>query len=202
VALATGCDDESDALAGSPHESGGGASTTGASGGAGGDAGTGKSGAGAGGTGGDSGPCDCGDDPSFVHVPLECAEQHGLITTFQHDLAMYTDEDWQFGSPYYLLHGTCDEGYRTLEFSEAQENAGISTYDPTGNLVYRAYGQYSGPDPVCTRAPDSNFGNFGIGSVDPAESCTYCLVDSYWDDSLGGAPAEYDTTPCTPSDLE
>ncbi len=206
AALAVGCSD--DASTSSPDANGGTGGATDTAGGAAGatDAIGGVAGAteAIGETAGAVGAkgCDCGDNPDFVHVPLECAQQHGLITTFEDDLKDFQDGTHQLGTPYYVLHGACDDGYRTLEFSEATENGGIYSYDSEGNLVYRSYGPYSSPDPVCIDPPDTNFGDFGIGAVNPAEGCTYCLVDSHWDESLGGAPAEYDTTPCTPADLD
>lgn len=193
TALAIGCDDDNDSVASLPDENGGVSGDGGTSG-----AGSDKA------SPGEGGLCDCGSDPRFVHVPLECAEEHGLITTFEDDLKAFQRGTHQLGIPYYVLHGACDDGYRTLEFSEATENGGVTTYDPLGKLVYRSYGPYSSPNPVCTHAPDSSFGDFGIGLGNPAQGCTYCLVDSDRE-GIGGAPPndpEYDTQPCSPAELE
>ena len=78
--------------------------------------------AGEGSSGGEPPVSDCGDDSSFVHVPLDCACPAGLCTTLAEDLQEYVDGP--FGWPYFVLRGTCAAGYQVLSYSEACENGG------------------------------------------------------------------------------
>ena len=116
--------------------------------------------------------CDCGDNPSFVHVPLDCACKAGLCSTL--DLSMQGNYD-DLGWPYYVLFGTCASGYHQLRYYEACENGGHATYDAQGQLAYSSHGPYGTAPAVCG-PNDSGFGDFGIGEEDPARDCHYCLV--------------------------
>jgi len=145
---------------------------------------SGAMGGGEAGAGGAEPFCDCGDDPAFVHVPLDCACRAGLCSTLDFDPKQHKDYD-NLGWPYVVLYGTCAGGYHTLEYSEACENAGTTTYDPQHKLVYSSYGPYGSAPAVC--GPNAgDFGSFGIGEEDPARDCTYCVAAAQ-DDAAGGA---------------
>ena len=153
--------------------------------------------AGDGGSGGEQPICDCGDDPRFVHVPLDCACAAGLCTTLAEDLPRYVDG--QFGWPYYALRGTCASGHQMLLYDEACENSGARTYDAQGNLVYSSYGPYGNADAVCGPGLDSAFGDFGIGTENPAKDCTFCLLSYGNEDGVGAGGAAADS--CIDDDL-
>jgi|GEM_PF-6539388 len=199
VAVAAACNDADrlpTAAAGSPSsEAGAGGAGEGGTthrGGQAGDGGAGHSGttpnAGQAGEGGSAGvpvTCDCGDDPSFVHAPLDCACAAGLCTTLDEDLKQ--DFDRLLGWPYIVLRGTCAGGYQVLDHHEACENGGRRTYDAQGKLVYSSYGPYGAPLAVCESRRDAIFGDFGIGAEDPAKDCQLCVLTHANDDGAGGA---------------
>jgi hypothetical protein len=106
--------------------------------------------------------------------------------------------------PYYVLLGTCDDGYRTLRYEEATEQGRQRTYDADGRMVYDRFDGISSSSCVST-----------IG-MDPAKNCAYCLVTANdehvpgIDETSGGAAGasgapyypESLTAPCDPALLE
>lgn len=171
-------------------------------------------GGGAGGAGGAPASCDCGDDASRVRVALDCACEHGLCSTFASDLARYQSQN-NWGEPYYVLLGTCAQGYRQLRYGEASEQSGTRTYDASGMMVFDQHGGYYSPPEVCGFDEDEGgLGTITIGSEDPAEACEYCLVVAHdprtWGGGgeggggEGGAPfyEESLTPPCPPEELD
>jgi hypothetical protein len=158
----------------------GGTTQEGGAGGVGGSAG----GAGAGGA---DGLCDCGDDPDFIHAPLECACGNGECGTLDASPKFKSGNGDAFGWPYIVLYGTCASGHRVIQYSEACENGGRTVYDQQGQLAYSSYGPY-GVAPAQCRQRGNGFGNFGIGESDPSEDCDYCVL--FWEaDGAGGADA-------------
>jgi hypothetical protein len=157
--------------------------------------------------GSDSDPsCDCGDDVNDAHVPLECACGSGQCSTFETTLERYRAPS-SFGSPFYVLLGSCSGGYRKLVYEEALEQAGESTFDAEGALVYSRFGGYSPTVPeACGFAEAPSLGAVVIGE-DPSQDCDYCLVVAE-EGGVGGASngepsyPESTTAPCTPSLLE
>lgn len=213
VTLTTmGCSDDDDAPAGPKGGSAGqgAGGEAGANGGTGGTTLIGGAGGQAGGAGEGGGAgalaCDCSQDDNSAHVPLECACAAGLCSTLEHDLAAYPES---LGEAYYLLLGSCADGYRTLRYEEAQEQGGTRTYDSTGHMVYESRGPYVSVPTAC--GFDFSFGELVIGE-NPAQGCSYCLVSAR-DNGEGGAggqggtagePAypESATAPCTPEQLQ
>jgi hypothetical protein len=186
VGASAGCSDDDD----SPGSAG-----TAGSGGAGGkqsvggtaEGGTAEGGAGGGGGAGGALQCDCGDDVDRAAVPLECACAAGLCTTFEDDLVTY--RSGRFGSPFYVLLGTCASGYRTLSYQEAfGEQGGRRTYDAQGRMVFDLFGGYSGVVPdACGFDDGFSLGTVTIGE-DPSKSCRYCLLAG--DDAGADQPGE------------
>ena len=181
-AVAAACSDSvpEGADGGSPGRAG----TGGATDGEGGDRGlAGHGHAGEGGSAGAPLDCDCGDDPNFIHVPLECACAAGLCTTLTEDLQTFGK---YLGWPYMVLRGTCAAGYQVLANREACENGRRQTYDADGKLVYSSYGPYGGAPDVCSPRVDSAFSDFGIGAEDPAKDCQFCVLAHDGDGGAGG----------------
>ncbi len=148
-------------------------------------------------------PCDCGDDPNDVHVPLDCACEHDLCSTFADDLELYQTSN--VVRPSYVLLGTCDGGYRTLSYAQAGEQSGTRTYAASGDMVYDSHGGYY-PAPSACGVEGDGLGHITIGDEDPATGCALCLLVGA-DDGQGGAGGtpyypELQTPPCTPADLE
>jgi len=99
------------------------------------------------------------------------------------DLA--TLEGYPTGVPYEIRFGSCASGHSKLEWEEALENSGRSTYDSDDMLVYRHNGGYisgfdvrgySGPRVGCD---DPGLGSYQIGPSDPASDCTYCSITRF-----------------------
>jgi hypothetical protein len=214
LATMGGCGDDDQA----PAAGGAGAGGEGGSGAKAGKAvdhgGAGAGGAGAGGAGaGGEAPCDCGPDVNDARIPLACACDAGLCTTFDEDLARY-QTDPQLGEPYYVLLGTCDDGYRTLSYEEATEQSRRRTYAADGRMVYDQFGGYGTQIPkACGFSEDFGLGSSTIGE-DPSKNCEYCLVTAT-DEGVGGGGAgggagasgspyypESLTAPCEPALLE
>lgn len=153
--------------------------------------------AGAGGkqTGGEQAVCDCGDDPMFIHAPLDCACEAGLCTTLDPNPQFDRDQQFQHGLPYVVLFGRCASGHHVLSHMEACENQGRQVFDENGQLVYSSYGPYGSPPEVCGPR-DFGTGNFGIGESDPSESCDYCvLAEDYGiDDAIQGTGGAADAS--------
>lgn len=191
------CDDSDDrpgGAAGSPAAGAGGGGAAGES--------AGRSQVGGGGDGREPSACDCGEDPRFVHVPLDCACAAGLCTTLDEDLQQEFDR--LLGWPYTVLRGTCASDYHVLWHQEACENAGARTYDAQGKLVYSSYGPYGSPPAVCNPHVDSSFGDFGIGAEDPAKDCQFCLLaygDLAGDGGAGGTSGSASFESCIADDL-
>lgn len=153
--------------------------------------------------------CDCGELVHNAQIPLSCACAAGLCTTFEQDVARYRAEPVRIPSPYYVLLGTCADGYRTIKYENALENSGESTYDADGNLVFRRDRGYEGVVPeACGFETKFLSGNITIGE-DPAPECSYCMLVTDDASANGAAGAGNDprypargTAPCDPSDLE
>ena len=140
-----------------------------------------------------------------AHVPLACACAADLCPTFEARLTEYQAPN-RFGWPYYVLLGTCADGHRKLRFAEALEQAGESTFDDDGALVYSQFGGYDGEVPAaCGFEQEPGLGSITIGE-DPAQDCEYCLVAGMdlGAGGVGNEPAyqELDTPPCDPKQLE
>jgi hypothetical protein len=136
---------------------------------------------GAGGEAGSETGCSCTDEmDSSFRLTLGCACSVGLCTSLVADLA--TLDAYPLGEPYEILFGSCASGYNTLDWEEALENGGRSTYGPDDQLVFRRTGGYAyGFDIVGNRQPELECDGAGttsyqVGSSDPASDCTYCLV--------------------------
>jgi len=192
LATTAGCsgdDDEAPAVAGRGGTTAGGQVATGAT--------AGKAAAQGGAGAGGEESCVCGSKLDHGTIPLECACDAGLCTTFEDDLARYQSAP-QLGLPYYVLLGTCDDGYRTLRHEEATEQGRQRTYDAEGRMVYDRFDGISPSSCVTT-----------IGT-DPAKNCAYCLVTANDDETSGGAAGasgapfypESLTAPCDAALLE
>jgi hypothetical protein len=136
------------------------------------------------GGGGNTITCDCGDE-RIPRIPLECACDAGLCSTFEEDLVRYQDPGL-FGSPYYVLLGTCKDGYRSLSFEEATEQSGRRVFDGEGRMVYDTRVSIGASLPaICGADKPSPSPSVDIGE-DPAPECTYCLLAG--DDEGAGVP--------------
>jgi hypothetical protein len=156
--------------------------------------------------------CDCGADVNAAAIPLACACEAGLCTTFAEDLAMY-QRPGHLADPNYVLLGTCDGGYRTLRYEEATEQSRQHTYDADGHMVYDRFGGYGPLDmpKACGFAEQLSLGSVTVGD-DSSKNCSYCLVTAHDEgvgEGAGGAGAsaspyypESLTAPCDPSLLE
>jgi hypothetical protein len=146
---------------------------------------------GEGGAGGADGLCDCGDDPMFIHAPLECACANGECETLDPNPKFESEPDsYQFGRPFVVLYGTCASGHRVIAHQQACENRGRAVYDEQGQLVYSSYGPYGSPPAQC-RQRGVGIGDFGIGESDPSQDCDYCVIVWYDErlQGMGGADA-------------
>ena len=148
--------------------------------------GAGAGGSGGAGAGGDGPLCDCGDDPSFIHAPLECACRAGYCDTLDPNPKFQGGYDFGYGWPYVILFGRCTSGHHVVSYGEACENGGRSVYDERGQLAYKSYGPYGNPPAICAQQGDG-FGNFGIGENDPSEDCDYCVLGTHDDPVASGA---------------
>jgi len=160
--------------------------------------------------------CDCGTDVDAAKIPLACACEAGLCTTFADDLAKYQRSDY-LAFPNYVLLGTCDDGYRTLSYEQATEDARRLTYDADGHMVYDRFDGYGGVEMPkgCGFTTHLSLGSSTVGE-DPSKNCSYCLVTANDEHVPGigeanggaggasGAPyyPQSRTPPCDPALLE
>lgn len=132
----------------------------------------------AGGLGGGAGgapTCDCGDNVEDAKVPLECVCEGGVCEpSFDEVREKY--QGGKFGTPYYVLLGTCADGYRSLSYEEALENAGRTVFDSDGRMVFDRFSGYGDSVPEACGFEGSGLGSVTIGE-DPSHDCTYCLLD-------------------------
>lgn len=189
ASVAVGCgrdDDDTGELngggaAGSNAESPGGGGSKSDGGAGGGDEVAGA--AGLAGEAGNAATCDCGD-ASHPTVPLECVCEGGVCEpAFESALEEYRTRN--FALPYYVLLGTCADGYRSLSFGEATEQSGRRVFDADGRMVFDRFGGYGGIVPVAC-----GFDNVALGSVtigeDLSADCSYCLLRGEDGDAGGG----------------
>lgn len=132
--------------------------------------------------------CDCGTDVNAATIPLACACDAGLCSTFADDLATYQRPGF-LAEPNYVLLGTCDDGYRTLRYEEASEQVRRRTYAADGRMVYDDFGGY-GPIAMpksCGFTEHLSLGSSTVGE-DPSKNCSYCLVTAS-DEPVGAGGA-------------
>jgi hypothetical protein len=156
------------------------------------------------GANGTPGPCDCGDDPAFVHAPLECACAAGdCPPALSSDGRIGAAHAIDYGDASYLrLYGTCASGHRVIEDTLSCENIRRAVWNEEGQFVYLAQRPFGSPPASCGERSVAPSGNFGIGAEDPSDDCDYCLFA--WgpsDDEPGSCYGPLADLPACPDEL-